>query len=431
MIEKPAARRLSRKLKAFRRKPWSLLNALSWLETETAALAGTEWWEQELRDRVTALRTTVADFAPWLLPEFQEHCPLPEFHGKAKLEKLSLESAPAVYAAISKHIDKQTGEPAGPHWPTLRAALERSNTLCTDLIARLDGLAATAGELANAMNFGLFFDAKKKMLAIGYRTEDARREETHYGLLASEARTALFAAIARGDIEKQCWFTLGRAQTLWENSPVLLSWTGTMFEYLMPLLWMHPYRNTFLQQSHRSVLKAQRGFAAKRKIPWGISESSCSESNPDGHYRYYAFGLPELSLKRREAEELVVSPYSSFLALPVDAAAAAKNLRELTAGGMLGTYGYYDAVDYTRSNIARCWMAHHQGMIMTAAANFLCDASMRRRFHAEPVVAASDRLLQEKIPNRQSVTIRVVAKEHASEIHDFGGYEPRQPARAS
>jgi hypothetical protein len=176
-----------------------------------------------------------------------------------------------------------------------------------------------------------------------------------------------------------------------------------MFEYLMPMLWMRSYPNTLLEQAATTAVFAQKTRVEVQGIPWGISECSFAERDPNGRYGYRAFGVPELALSRLEPDDLVVSPYSSFLALVVDAAGAVANLRDMKERGWLGAYGFYEACDFTPTRIKGgedrehivCWMAHHQGMSLVAAANALCNSSMQRRFHAEPMVAATERLLHE------------------------------------
>jgi hypothetical protein len=179
-----------------------------------------------------------------------------------------------------------------------------------------------------------------------------------------------------------------------------------MFEYLMPLLWMKTYANTILDRTTRAAVRSQKKYAAAKSIPWGISEASCSKVNSAGHYHYEAFGVPGLAVSRDLSRDLVVSPYSSFLSLLVDPESALENIRELKELGLLGAYGFYESADFTpsrlsdgnRFEIERCWLAHHQGMSLMSVANLLCDGSSQRRFHAEPMVAATERLLHEKAP---------------------------------
>jgi len=189
---------------------------------------------------------------------------------------------------------------------------------------------------------------------------------------------------------------------------VLLSWSGTMFEYLMPCLWMKASSSTLLERGVRAAVRAQQDFARENKVPcWGISESSCNQRNPDGHYRYHAFGVPPLALHTDDCSgALVIAPYASFLALQNDPARSMKNLTKMQKLGWGSAYGFYEAADFTPGRVGegndhevvRNWMAHHQGMCMVAAANVLCDFTMQRRFHAEPRVTAYERLLHEKLP---------------------------------
>jgi cyclic beta-1,2-glucan synthetase len=186
---------------------------------------------------------------------------------------------------------------------------------------------------------------------------------------------------------------------------VLLSWTGTMFEYLMPALWMRSYPNTLLERSRDAVVRLQRMYAATKHVPWGISESAYSKTDEAGNYQYHAFGISRVALRKDdEVESLVISPYSSFLALSVDATESIRNLREMAHQGWIGPYGFYESVDFNparhtwrhRNEIVRCWMAHHEGMSLLAIANFLRDDVVQRWFHGDPRVQATELLLHEK-----------------------------------
>jgi cyclic beta-1,2-glucan synthetase len=226
-------------------------------------------------------------------------------------------------------------------------------------------------------------------------------------------------AIAKGDIPQESWLAMERRFTSYEGEHVLLSWTGTMFEYLMPLLWMRTYPNTILDETTQSVVRSQQKFAAGRGIPWGISEASCSKINGSGHYHYEAFGIPGLAVSRDLSRDIVVSPYSTFLSLNVDSKSALENIRKMKDLGWLGSYGFYEAADFTASRvnsgskfeIVRCWLAHHQGMSLMSVANVLCNASSQRRFHAEPMVAATERLLHEKAPRTSQLEASAAAAE--------------------
>ncbi|WP_280959879.1 GH36-type glycosyl hydrolase domain-containing protein [Anaeromyxobacter dehalogenans] len=289
--------------------------------------------------------------------------------------------------------------------------------------ARLEDLAARAAAFADGMSFRFLYDPRRSLFAIGYRPADAegpgRLDPAHYDLLASEARLASFIAIAKGDVPEKHWFHLGRAVTSVHGSPALLSWSATMFEYLMPLLLLRSYPDTLLDESCRLAVRRQRDYAAERGRPWGISESAYDLVDHHGNYQYKAFGVPGLGLKRGLADELVVAPYATALAALVHPTAAAENLRRLEREGLLGAYGYFDAVDYTPRHpeetdaapgradrggtIVRTYLAHHQGMTLAAIAGALQGNRMVERFHADRRVQATELLLQERVPRHAAV----------------------------
>ena len=282
-------------------------------------------------------------------------------------------------------------------------------------------LAARAAVLFDAMDFRFLLDPKRQLFAIGYRLPDAestgRLDLSYYDLLASEARLASFVAIAKGDVRELHWFHLGRPVTSVRGAPVLLSWSATLFEYLMPLLVMRSYPNTLLDESCRLVVRRQMDYAAARGVPWGISESAYNLVDRHGHYQYKAFGIPGLGLKRGLGDEVVVAPYATALAVIVDPAASTANLRRLAAAGLEGEYGFFDAIDYTHRGpdpvapdepthgvVVPTYLAHHQGMTLVALANTLLGDRMIERFHADPRVQATELLLQERVP-REARTI--------------------------
>ena len=255
------------------------------------------------------------------------------------------------------------------------------------------------------MDFRFLLDPRRKLLSLGFDVESGKIPAACYDLLASEARIAVFAAIAKEDIPQDVWFLLGRSHTREHGLPVLLSWTGTMFEYLMPVLWMRTYPNTLLDNSRTAAVRLQQIYAAEKGVPWGISESAYAKRDEAGNYQYQAFGLPRSHLRNGEPESLVISPYSTFLALHVDSPAALRNLRRMAGDGWLGSYGFYEAADYSssgrhswrhRHEIVRCWMVHHQGMSLLAMANFLHDGVVQRWFHNDRRVQATELLLHEK-----------------------------------
>ncbi|NEV64420.1 glycoside hydrolase family 94 protein [Thiorhodococcus minor] len=272
-------------------------------------------------------------------------------------------------------------------------------------IATLEHLAHTAGDLAR-MDYDFLFDEAQTLLAIGYDVTERRRDGSNYDLLASEARLGCFVAIAQGQLPQESWFALGRLLTRAAGDATLLSWSGSMFEYLMPLLVMPTYDNTLLDQTYRTAVARQIAYGKERGVPWGVSESGYNGVDAQLNYQYRAFGVPGLGLKRWLAEDLVVAPYASALALMVAPEAACLNLQRLAANGLTGRYGFYEAVDYTPSRlprgqasaVIRSFMAHHQGMTFLSLAYLLLDRPMQRRFAASPSFQATALLLQERIP---------------------------------
>ena len=297
-----------------------------------------------------------------------------------------------------------------------RLSLLRSRTAddAPHLRQRLQSIAAECDALVRQMDFAFLYRSDRKVLSIGYDCGRHKVDNSCYDLLASEARTAAFVAVAKGDVPQESWFHLGRSLALCHGWRTLLSWSGTLFEYLMPVLWMKSYPRTLLDQTLRAAVNCQRRVLKNKKIPWGISESACSRKNELGHYFYHAFGLRELALRPDLFSGTVISPYSSCLALAVHTSAAVHNLRQMYDLGWQGAYGFHEAADYSvfppgesgRFELVRSWMAHHQGMILLAICNLLGGAAIQNLFHAEPMVAATERLLQEKLARAAPVERR-------------------------
>jgi cyclic beta-1,2-glucan synthetase len=277
--------------------------------------------------------------------------------------------------------------------------------------AAFAGRLRTVGDLARtmfeAMSFTFLFDPARELLSIGYRVSDERLDPNFYDLLASEARLASFVAIAKGDLPTRHWFRLGRALTSVGHGPALLSWSGSMFEYLMPSLVMRAPAGSLLAQTNCQVVRQQMKYGASRGVPWGISESAFNARDMELTYQYSSFGVPDLGFKRGLGDNTVIAPYATALAAMVDPEAAARNFTRLADVGGRGRYGWYEALDYTKSRlpeganvaIVHAYMAHHQGMIVVALADALHDGAMRARFHGEPIVQATELLLQERMPH--------------------------------
>jgi cyclic beta-1,2-glucan glucanotransferase len=298
------------------------------------------------------------------------------------------------------------------------ASLEDSARAAELLLKNLEHAEHTARNLFDGMDFAFLFDRPRQLFAIGYRVADGSLDEGRYDLLASEARLTSFVAIARGDVPAVHWFRLSRPMTPVESGIALVSWSGSMFEYLMPGLVMREPDGSLLEQTCRLAVQRQISYAKARGVPWGISESAYNVRDLDLTYQYSSFGVPGLGLERGLGDDLVIAPYATALAAMVDPAAAARNFAELARAGGLGPYGFYEALDYTRARlpegahaaVIHAYMAHHQGMTVVALANVLLDGRMRERFHAQPMVQATELILQERAP-RDVPVMRPRAKE--------------------
>lgn len=280
------------------------------------------------------------------------------------------------------------------------------------------------------MDFGFLFDQRRQLLSIGYRADDAALDANHYDLLASEARLASFVAIAKGDVPASHWFRLGRTLTPIDGGSGLISWSGSMFEFLMPSLVMRAPTGSLLERTNRLIVRRQREYGAKLDVPWGMSELQYNVRNLEHTYQYASFGVPDLGYKRGLAENTVIAPYASALASMIDPRAAAANFERLGKIGARGRYGWYEALDYTPVRlpkdesvaIVRAFMAHHQAMSILAIADALHAGIMRERFHAEPIIKSVELLLQERMP--RGVAVARPPPERTSEAADIAFIAP-------
>ena len=269
----------------------------------------------------------------------------------------------------------------------------------------IESLIGQSGEFAQ-MEYGFLYDYCNHLQSIGYNVEDLRRDSSYYDLLASESRLSSFVAIAKDQLPQESWFALGRLLTSINGETILLSWSGSMFEYLMPLLVMPSYENSLLYQTCRSAVHRQIEYGRQRGVPWGISESGYNRVDVQLNYQYRAFGVPGLGFKRGLTEDLVIAPYATALALMVMPEEACANLERLDDEGYMGNYGFYEAIDYTPLRvprgqskvIIRSFMAHHQGMSLLSLAFILLDRPMQKRFESNPLFQSTLLLLQERIP---------------------------------
>lgn len=280
-------------------------------------------------------------------------------------------------------------------------------------------------EISAGINMRFLYNQRRRLFAIGFNVSQGRMDDSYYDLLASEARLGSFAAIASGQVPYEHWLALNRPFGAVDGGSALLSWSGTMFEYLMPLLLQRSFDNSLLDQAAHQAVRVQRRYARRLRVPWGISESAYGDLDPNKTYQYKAFGVPALGLKRGLDEDLVVAPYATLLAILIKPSAAMRNLDALSDIGLESSYGYYEAIDFGRAGrrpgergvIVRAYMAHHQAMGLLALDNVLNAGPMQSRFHSDPRVKANEALLYERIPVSPPIH-HVSARDH-----------PRSPAQ--
>jgi cyclic beta-1,2-glucan synthetase len=378
------------------------------LHLKSGEPADVAWFLTQTELRAQHFRELVQMYEPWRLAEFapfekQLASSRKDFGDNVPLERLP-DAILRMETCLTEAL-RAARNGAGGLGERLRVMLAEARERAVRLIADLRETSRQAHIWAETMDFGFLLDKQRLLLSVGYDADSEQLQPYCYGLLATEPRTAFFIAIAKEDIPQECWFRLDRPLASDHGQPVLLSWTGTMFEYLMPSIWMRSYPNTLLDRANLAAVRTQQAYAEKKGIPWGISESASAKRNEAGDYHYEAFGVPALALRRSGAGPEIVSPYSTFLALSVDVKGALTNLRWMSELGWFGPYGFYEAADYTNSRrrlgarrceVVRSWMAHHMGMSLLALGNFLCGNVVQRWFHSERRVQATELLLQEK-----------------------------------
>jgi cyclic beta-1,2-glucan synthetase len=384
-----------------------LKSTAAWLETlPEGVLYSNDGWGLKLAEMTRQFTGELYSYYPFL--DRPADIGMLQRHDAELAQKLYIPVSPDELLSLCKKaaemLENVSAEEGGEALLTFRRAADH----VSDMIGRYEELTARITVLIDATEFSPLFDKKRMLFSIGYDVEDGHLSKSYYDLLASEARQTSFIAIARGEADRRHWMRLGRKLTGSESGKGLVSWTGTMFEYLMPLIIMRSYENTILGETYSFVVKKQRKYCRHRGIPWGISESGYSALDFGLNYQYKAFGVPELGLKRGLAGDMVTAPYASLLAVGIDPASVTENLRELKRLGMEGLYGFYEAVDFTPSRmdsessyrIVKSFMAHHQGMSLAALNNFFNGNILQKRFHSDPVIRSADLLLQEKMPAR-------------------------------
>jgi len=346
------------------------------------------WWAKSLANQCQKALDDLIYLCPWLLSENQ----------KLVLELLPDVDRVPTLSGLSRVAEAADNPKIRPLLDLSRKRAQDRLLQIADLVEKLDGLAK--------MDFTFLYDRSRRLLSIGYNVEERRLDNSYYDLLASEARLANFVAIANGQLPEESWFALGRLLMGSDAQPVLGSWSGSMFEYLMPLLVMPTYENTLLDQTYKSVISKQIEYGLTRSVPWGISESGYNQFDAHLNYQYKAFGVPGLGLKRGLGDDLVIAPYASVMALMVEPEKAYYNLKALASQGLVGQLGFYEAIDCTPRRLAarqlyavvKSFMAHHQGMSLLSLAYLLLDKPMQKAFEQEPSLKATLPLLQERIP---------------------------------
>lgn len=376
---------------------------------ETPAGNESAEWALALVRQLSAFREEFGHLLPWLsMPPPPDGLEI--FAGIAgeavlptlrSLVRLAAEHCPI----IEMHLAMNPGAKQR-HWLLeLSRHIVAAGHAANQRIFLIEALAVQSGDLAE-MDYGFLFDKARRLLAVGYNVSERRIDTSYYDLLASEARLCNFVAIAQGQLTQESWFSLGRLLTGTGGEPVLLSWSGSMFEYLMPMLVMPNYENTLLDQTCKAAVARQVEYGNQCGVPWGVSESGYNAVDAHLNYQYRAFGVPGLGLKRGLAEDLVIAPYASVLALMVAPEEACLNLQRMADEGFVGKYGFYEAIDYTAVRqrrgqshvVVRSFMAHHQGMSLLALGFLLLDQPMQKRFMADHLFQAILLLLQERIP---------------------------------
>jgi len=298
------------------------------------------------------------------------------------------------------------GDPLRSWLDRVIQAFDTSKWLAGEMLGLANRLIGDVRKLSEDIDMRFLYDTERRLFAVGFNVTDRRLDSASYDLLASESRIGSFVAIARGDVASDHWFSLGRPYALIGRRRALLSWTGTMFEYLMPLLLQRSYGRSLLDKAVKDAAAIQIAYGRRFRVPWGISESAFTDLDINKTYQYKAFGVPELGLRRGQEEDLVVAPYASLLTLGLAPKETLRNLRRLSSLGLLSEYGFFEAMDFNRQasraggrgEIVRTYMAHHQSMSFLSLTNFLHDGLVRRHFHADARVRAFESLLEESVP---------------------------------
>jgi cellobiose phosphorylase len=415
-------------------------------ELDAAPLADVKekTWTRTLANQCRSALDELGFLAPWLwmpgsadwIEKFPELDKMPTLRQLARLDaEMGLNSE----LGVNLHPPLLAGEGS---MNALAALVAEGSRRAAERMLAIERLALQAEEFAR-MEYGFLYDPATHLLAIGYNVTERRRDTSYYDLLASEARLAIFVAIAQGQLPQESWFALGRQLTIAGGEPILLSWSGSMFEYLMPLLVMPTFENTLLDQTYRSAVARQIEYGLQRGVPWGISESGYNTFDASLNYQYRAFGVPGLGFKRGLGDDLVIAPYASMMALMVAPEQACANLQQLAAQGFKGEFGFYEAIDYTSSRlprgksnaVIRSFMTHHQGMSFLSLAYLLLDRPLQKRFESDALFQATMSLLHERVPKASATysnttelaDIRAASVDQAAQMRVLHRADSRTP----
>jgi len=406
---------------------------------------GTGHWIGGISSQVSAWTALADRYLTWIeiLAEKSEEEIAPLGADAVDARRRGLDRAPSLLDLVNgrvacmqvfQSIRDATPRGKGPMFEYLDRLIEafaESRWLAGEIGALGHDLIKDVRALSESINMRFLYDSPRRLFSVGYNVSEGRRDSAYYDLFASEARFGSFGAIARGDVPVEHWFSMSRPYGAVGRRRVLLSWTGTMFEYLMPLVFQRSYGHSLLDKATREAVAIQVGYGRRRGVPWGISESAYGDLDSNKTYQYRAFGVPDLGLKRGLEEEVVVAPYATMLALRLAPREGVRNLKRLAKLGLLDDYGYYEAIDFSRQPghegergvIVRAYMAHHQGMSFLSLANFIHADAIQRRFHADPRVRAVEPLLQERVPVLPPVH-HISTRDRVPSVTSVGGVTP-------
>ena len=397
------------------------------------------YWATQMQRHISVWTDTWARYGEWIdiIAEkttderAQLGVPAPELNDAPSLGELAHGEVACITALRVIRGQLAPGHPHAAWLDRVFQAFQKSQWLAGEMLGLAEKLIGDVHALSESIRMRFLYDEKRKLFAIGFNVSDGKRDRAFYDFLASEARIGSYVAIARGDVPMEHWFAMGRPYNAVGRRRVLLSWTGTMFEYLMPLILQRSFESSLLDKAVKEAVAVQVGYGRGRGVPWGMSESAFSDLDIEKTYQYKAFGVPALGLKRGLEDDLVVAPYASLLAVSLAPRKVVRNLKRLASLGLLGDYGYFDAIDFSRRSsregkrgvAVRVYLAHHQGMSFLSLGNLLHENSIQRRFHADARVRAMEPLLHERIPHLPPLH-HVAGRPSTSSAEAFGEIAP-------